>query len=225
MKNSKTYKVKGMHCASCSSIIERTIKKIDGVEEVSVNPGTESASIAFDESKTSIKSLNNTLEPLGYTLNENDHSVMNHSKNNISSAEARLPQTGMSAEDMGMSEDDHREHLGLSQTKIEKLAEIKEMKSKLMYAVPLAVISIFVMAWDILALYKKVPMMSEATSGFFHHLLPIFATYILFVIGKPYLLGFYRFMKYGKANMDSLLASVLLLHFFIVLLLRPSRGI
>jgi len=33
-------KVKGIHCASCASIIERTVKKIDGVSDVSVNNGT-----------------------------------------------------------------------------------------------------------------------------------------------------------------------------------------
>ena len=52
MNISKTYKVRGMHCASCSSIIERTVKKIDGVEEILVNPGTENAKISFDENKT-----------------------------------------------------------------------------------------------------------------------------------------------------------------------------
>ena len=31
------------------------------------------------------------------------------------------------------------------------------------------------------------------------------ATYTLFVVGKPYLLGFYRFLRYGKANMDTLI--------------------
>jgi Cu2+-exporting ATPase/Cu+-exporting ATPase len=47
--------------------------------------------------------------------------------------------------------------------------------------------------------------MSYTLKEFFHHLLPIFATYILFVVGKPYLLGFYRFLRYGKANMDTLI--------------------
>src|SRR3989344_6971904 len=31
------------------------------------------------------------------------------------------------------------------------------------------------------------------------------ATYVLFVVGKPYLLGVYRFLRYGKANMDTLI--------------------
>jgi len=46
--------------------------------------------------------------------------------------------------------------------------------------------------------------MPKIAEEFFHHLLPLFATYSLFYIGQPYLLGLLRFFRYGKANMDSL---------------------
>ncbi len=189
--HTKTYKVKGMHCASCSSIIERTIKKVDGVEEISVNNGTENAKISFDETRTNPESFNKKLEPLGYSLVV--PAPMNHDNHN------------MSASQMGMSENEHAEHLGLNQSKEEKLAEIKDMKTKVISAIPLAIFSIFVMAWDILAQYKAVPAMSYTIKEFFHHLLPLMATYTLFVVGKPYLLGVYRFLRYGKANMDTLI--------------------
>ncbi len=171
-----------MHCASCASIIERAIKKIDGVENISVNNGTENAKISFDENKTNPDSFNKKLEPLGYSL--------------------VVPQT---ASEMGMSASEHGAHLGLNQSKQEKLAEIKDMKIKIMSAIPLAIISVFVMAWEILAQYNIVSQMSSTLEEFFHHLLPLVATYILFVVGKPYLLGFYRFLRYGKANMDTLI--------------------
>jgi Cu2+-exporting ATPase/Cu+-exporting ATPase len=203
MNTPKTYKVKGMHCASCASIIERTVKKLDGVENIEVNPGTENAKITFDTSKTNPESFNKKLEPLGYSLVvPMDHDMKN-----------------MSASSMGMSENEHAEHLGLNQSKKEKLAEVAEMTSKVMSAIPLAIFSIFVMAWDILAQYKAVPEMTYITKEFFHHLLPIFATYTLFVVGKPYLLGFYRFLRYGKANMDTLIGigtSAAFLYSFVV---------
>ncbi len=189
MNTPKIYKIKGMHCASCASIIERTVKKIDGVEDVSVNNGTENAKIVFDSSKTNTESFNKKLEPLGYSL----IAPMGHSMES------------MSASSMGMGENEHAEHLGLNQSKKEKIEEIKNMKSKVMSAIPLAIFSVFVMTWDILTQYSIVPMMSYALKEFFHHLLPIFATYTLFVVGKPYLLGFYRFLRYGKANMDTLI--------------------
>lgn len=106
---------------------------------------------------------------------------------------------------MGMSENEHAAHLGMNQSKKEKLAEVADMRSKVVSAIPLSIISIFVMSWEILAEYELVPEMLPVFEEFFHHLMPIIATYILFVVGKPYLLGFYRFLRYGKANMDTLI--------------------
>ncbi len=192
----QTYKVTGMHCASCSSIIEKTFKKTEGVESVEANYGTESVKVSFDESKTSPQHLSKKIEPLGYSL--------------------VIPQT---AEEMSMSENEHAEHLGINQSKKEKLAEVADMRIKVISVIPLAVFSIFLMAWDILAQYGIVVAASYVWKEFFHHLLPIFATYTLFVVGKPYLLGFYRFLRYGKANMDSLIGigtSAAFLYSFII---------
>lgn len=195
MSKINTYKVRGMHCASCASIIEKTFKKTDGVHSVQVNYGTETAKIEFDESKTNIEDLSQKIEPLGYSL--------------------LIP----TASEMGMSQDEHAEHLGLNQSKKDKLTELKEMKNKVISVIPLALISIFVMGWDILAQVKIAPMMPLFWSEFFEHLLPLMVTYTLFVIGKPYLLGFYRFLRYGKANMDTLIGigtSVAFVYSFIV---------
>jgi P-type Cu+ transporter len=202
MNTPKTYKVKGMHCASCAGIIEKAFKKTEGVESVEVNYGTETAKVSFDESKTNPHYLSEKIEKLGYSLVVPEHASMK-----------------MSASEMGMSEDEHAGHLGLNQSKQEKLAEVADMRSKVISAIPLAIFSIFVMGWDILAQYNMVGEMSYTVKEFFHHLLPIFATYTLFVVGKPYLLGFYRFLRYGKANMDTLIGigtSAAFLYSFIV---------
>ncbi len=182
MNNIKTYRVKGMHCASCSAIIEKTFKKTEGVHSVEVNYGTETAKVSFDEQKTNPHELSKKIEPLGYSL--------------------VVEQT---AEEMGMSADEHVGHLGLNQSKKEKLAEVASQRSLVISAIPIAVFAAFVMGWDILAQYKVVGAMGVTLYEFFHHLLPLMATYILFVVGKPYLLGFYRFLRYGKANMDTLI--------------------
>lgn len=181
MSTTKTYNVRGMHCASCAGIIEKTFKKTEGVQSAEVNPGTETVKVVFDEAKTSPHHLSQKIEKLGYTL--------------------VLP----TALEMGMSADEHAGHLGLKQSKKEKLAEVADMRSKVISIIPLAIFSVFVMGWEILAQYNVFPKMSYTLYEFFHHLLPVFATYALFVVGKPYLLGLYRFLRYGKANMDTLI--------------------
>lgn len=173
MNVTKIYKVKGMHCASCSSIVERSLKKIDGVEDIEVNSGTENAKISFDEEVTNPEAFNNKINSLGYEL------VINS--------------------DLNSSEKD------VNQSKKEKLVEIAKMKTKVISMIPLAVISAIIMTWDILVQYDFVPMMSSGVKGITSTLLPIFATYALFFVGKPYILGVYRFFRYGKANMDTLI--------------------
>lgn len=196
MAQTNTYKIKGMHCASCAGIIEKTFKKTEGVISAEANYGTESVKVHFDESKIHPEVLSKKLEPLGYSL--------------------ILP----TAEEMGMSANEHAGHLGLNQSKKEKLDEIADMRVKVLSALPLATISIFIMGWDIFAQFGFVSAMSPIATDFFHHLLPIMATYVLFVVGKPYLLGFYRFLRYGKANMDTLIGigtSIAFLYSFIVM--------
>src|SRR3989338_9992455 len=122
MSTTHTYKVKGMHCASCASIIERTVKKIEGVENIAVNNGTENAKISFDNSKTSPEDFNKKLEPLGYSL------VVPQSHN--------------------------------------MTAEVADMKTKVLSAIPLAIFAAFIMSWDILAQYGFVSEMSYVVKEF-----------------------------------------------------------
>jgi Cu2+-exporting ATPase/Cu+-exporting ATPase len=179
--DTKKYRVKGMHCASCASIIEKTFKKTEGVHSAEVNYGTETAKISFDSVKTSPEHLSKQIEKLGYTL--------------------AIP----TADEMHMSASEHAEHLGLNQSKKEKLAEIHDMKIKVFSAIPLAVISIVFMVWDILIANKIIPEMSTVVKNIFFYLLPLSSAYMIFIVGKPYLLGVYRFLRYGKTNMDTLI--------------------
>ncbi|MEI8067894.1 MAG: heavy metal translocating P-type ATPase [Candidatus Shapirobacteria bacterium] len=67
--NKETFKISGMHCASCANIIENRLKKTDGVESVSVNFATEKAKIVYDQKKSSINKMNGIISELGYSLN------------------------------------------------------------------------------------------------------------------------------------------------------------
>jgi len=174
-----------MHCASCASVIEKALKKVGGVSAVAVNFGTETAKISFDEAKTHPSSLSKAIEPFGYSF--------------------IMPAGASSAREMGMSESEHAAHLGLNQSKNEKLAELAAMKTKIITIMPMAAFAGFVMTWDILATFGRVPAIPAGWNDVFRYALAVMAVYALFFVGRPYLLGFYRFLRHGVANMDTLI--------------------
>ena len=62
----KKYSVTGMTCAACSSGIERTVSKLDGVSSCSVSLMGESMDVTFDESKLSDGDIRAAVTSLGY---------------------------------------------------------------------------------------------------------------------------------------------------------------
>ncbi len=58
--------ISGMHCTSCAGIIERSLKKLEGVSETHVNFTAEKASILFDDNLVSKEKLIETVEKAGY---------------------------------------------------------------------------------------------------------------------------------------------------------------
>ncbi|HBB02298.1 TPA: heavy metal translocating P-type ATPase [Candidatus Peregrinibacteria bacterium] len=58
--------ITGMHCASCANIINRSIKKLDGVSDVNVSYGAEKASVVFDENKLEQNLIIKAIENAGY---------------------------------------------------------------------------------------------------------------------------------------------------------------
>ena len=60
------FDIKGMHCASCSSLIELSFKNLKGVNNVSVNLLTNSADLEIDETVISTDDIITIIENLGY---------------------------------------------------------------------------------------------------------------------------------------------------------------
>src|SRR5258706_889919 len=154
----KTFDVKGMHCASCVNVIERTLKKVNGVTGATVNLSTNKATVTYSED-TSEHALASAIKEKGYKL-------------------MIEPQKGMHDHMQMDNESNLKEHVAIS--------------------IPLIAISVLIMLWELLFPVNTIIM------DFFHHLLPVLATYMMFVVGRPYLVGIVRFIKYKKADMDSL---------------------
>jgi len=61
-----TIPISGMTCASCAKAVERAIKKLPGIREVSVNYATEKARVLYDPGSTRISEIKNAVSKAGY---------------------------------------------------------------------------------------------------------------------------------------------------------------
>ena len=61
-------KVKGMHCASCSVLIDKLIGKQPGVSSIKTSYGSEKTAIEYDESRISLEKIDEFINKLGYDL-------------------------------------------------------------------------------------------------------------------------------------------------------------
>lgn len=80
----------------------------------------------------------------------------------------------------------------------DKKTHLLSLKNQLYIAMPMVAVSVVMMLWEMFLPYP------EIVKTFFHHLLPILASYMLFVVGLPYVKAIISFVKTGTANMDTL---------------------
>lgn len=163
----KKFVVRGMHCASCVANIERETKDIPGVKNVEVNFATETAKIEYDENRISHEHL--------------EHDVSE-----------KIKPLGYSI----MTAEEHAKHMGLGQTREEKLQEIKEARNDLYILIPAAIYAATIMFVD-----GKIPLLMESAV----YLLPVLAAYALIFSGRRYVSDVFRFLKHGSANMNTLI--------------------
>lgn len=160
-----------MHCASCVSLIQNKLKKVEGVASTEVGLSSEKATITFTDKELDTKVLNSAISPFGYSLEENKPM------------------------DMKMSHD-HEKMMEEASSK----DSLREMK----FVIPMIIFSFVMMLWEVLSQNGIVPAMSETVYEVFHHLMPIFATFVLFGIGRKYIKAVWMFIKTRTANMDTL---------------------
>ena len=179
----------GMDCASCAAVIGRTLRKTEGVAACEVNYGSETAEIEFDEHKTSLAALSKKIEPLGYRLALGGAPASQHV----------MPDGSV------MSESEHAAHLGLNQTKEQKLEELRKYETKVRFTLPLAGIVFVLMVWEILSVWKPGLPKFFLPMDLYAKLLLLLSSVTLFWAGRQFLKGLLTFVRYGAANMDTLI--------------------
>jgi Cu2+-exporting ATPase/Cu+-exporting ATPase len=191
METKKIFKISGMHCASCAAIISKKVSKLEGVKSVDVNFATEKAHVDLDESKTSLEKINKTIGELGYTMSP----IGDHAEHDMS----KMTKVEMS----NMDHADHHEEDLLPKAEKEKYL-LKE-RTKVRFVMPIAGAIFLLMIWDILS--KAFTVLPEVPVGMetLNTVLMLVATVVMFWIGRPFINGVGRFVKYRVANMDTLI--------------------
>lgn len=181
--------VKGMHCASCAFVIENTLQDSEGVISCEVNYGNEKAKIVLDPETTNISELSKKIEPLGYSLQ-----TQLDNTNQIHGEETQVHK--------GM---DHTSHIGMHQSREEKLVELNEQKRKVIFVMPAAILVFVLMIWEILAHnFDWIPSFF-IPKDLFQYTLLVISTVVLFWIGRTFLREVLIFAKYRVANMYTLI--------------------
>jgi Cu+-exporting ATPase len=83
-----TLPITGMTCANCALNIERNLKKLQGVEDTSVNFASEQASVSFDPEQIQLDDLIKKIKDAGY---------------GVAAAKVELPITGMTCANCAMN--------------------------------------------------------------------------------------------------------------------------
>lgn len=65
----ETLKVEGMSCNHCVNSIETSVGELNGVSTVNVNLDQGDVTVEFDETKTSLAQIKETIEDQGYDIN------------------------------------------------------------------------------------------------------------------------------------------------------------
>lgn len=59
-------KIEGMHCAGCSTRLEKVLNNLEGVETAKVSLEEKKATIKYDETKISLESIKEAIEDTGF---------------------------------------------------------------------------------------------------------------------------------------------------------------
>lgn len=62
----QTFQAPDIECGGCAASIKRALAGADGIERVGVDLGTKIVTVAFDETKTSVRDIAEALTDIGF---------------------------------------------------------------------------------------------------------------------------------------------------------------
>ena len=223
-----TLNIEGMTCAACSARIEKSLGKLDGVQEVNVNLLANKATIVIDSEKLTKKNLVDTIHKTGYEVPLERRTILVQGMT-CAACSARVEKA------LNKIEGVEKAHVNLSNNKatvefptgliedsqliavIEKTgygAEIekevnldreKELREKEIKSLKYSFIVSLILTIPLFSamFFHMAGQMNILTNGYFQWAL---ATPVQFIIGYRFYKGAYNALRGGGANMDVLVS-------------------
>ena len=183
------FDVTGMTCSACSSHVEKSVSKLTGVENVSVNLLTNSMQVEFDENKLDTAGIIKAVEDAGYGAAVKD----GHAKSGTKTS----------------GQSDSQENSGLSAVE----QNVKNMKKRLIVSLIFWIPLMYVSMGHMIYQWLNIPM-PPFTMNFLHgNENAIIYAFTQFLLLLPILIANQKYFKNGfktlwhrSPNMDSLIA-------------------
>lgn len=183
------FDVTGMTCSACSSHVEKSVGKLTGVENVSVNLLTNSMQVEFDENKLDTAGIIKAVEDAGYGAEVKD----GHAKSGTKTS----------------GQSDSQENSGLSAVE----QNVKNMKKRLIVSLIFWIPLMYVSMGHMIYQWLNIPM-PPFTMNFLHgNENAITYAFTQFLLLLPILIANQKYFKNGfktlwhrSPNMDSLIA-------------------
>lgn len=183
------FDVTGMTCSACSSHVEKSVSKLTGVENVSVNLLTNSMQVEFDENKLDTAVIIKAVEDAGYGAAVKDE----HAKSGTKTS----------------GQSDSQENSGLSAVE----QNVKNMKKRLIVSLIFWIPLMYVSMGHMIYQWLNIPM-PPFTMNFLHgNENAITYAFTQFLLLLPILIANHKYFKNGfktlwhrSPNMDSLIA-------------------
>ncbi len=227
--------IQDMHCASCVSVIEKALNNVPGVEEASVNLATVKATVRYDETICDLTTLVKAIKDAGYTPAPSDllsgklsfkiigmesshcEGVIRRSLEDLPGIESVSVSYGNSLATI------QYEPIVLTSTEIKKAIEeagytaieydssentqqtaqnreINTLKNTLLISSILTVIIL------LFSFHTFIPLLADIERQTVLYILFLLTTPVQFYGGKRFYRGLRSLFKYGRADMNTLIA-------------------